>query len=637
VQSIFSDPLRPQVELIEESQPEKWTEIEIDEEWPWNTKKIAIRLNGFGSLFYFSKIILAHTRLSPNLHGYMCRQLEREELRLVMEIPRSHFKSTCATISGSMWWALPFLEEDEQAMLELGYGAEWIRWMKYVHNAHTRTLICSEIGKNVKDLGDQIDQQYQKNSVFRLVYPEIIPKSFSKGWNESTKTHVRCGDSEGYHGEGTYDLIGAGSALQSRHYKRIIEDDLVGEDAIKSDVVMNATYEWHQKMPGMFEAIPDQPDKLGDQLVIGNRWSKKDVNQLIRDNNTLNAWDFITHDAEGGCCDLHPVHGQPIFPEEYSMKKLAFIKVEEGAYNYSCQYRNNPVDPEAVRFNSKWLRHFSESVWEDREDEKVSPLTVANYAQLPRDIRRMSLGQLDDYLDGQDAHAQTPMRMKKAIRHEVEDGETIEDVRVADLDRVAIIDPNHSGDNGRSRNAIVVLGFYNRPKEPRRIYLLDCWAEDSLHERWIDAAVGSRRDHRGLCLKWKVHYLYGEFDAGGQKGWQFYFKDKVSELYRNGDHSFGVRTLKTDRSANGMHNRIIGMESIYENGWLWVSRRGHGVNLFLEEYTEYPNGKFTDLLSTIGYAPQTWSAGSRAGARSFVDEENRKRKAVSVNIGQAGY
>ena len=636
MQSIFPDPLRPQVEQIEESQPQKWQEIQINPEWNWSTQKTAFRLNGFGSLYYFARYVLNLNRLTPHLHGYMAQELEQESLHLVMEIPRGHFKTSIATIAGSMWWALPFLEEDEKAMIELGYGAEWIRWMKYVHNAHTRTLLCSEIGKNIKDLGEQIDGQYQKNDVFRLVYSEIIPKAFNDNWNKETKTHVRCGEMDaGFHGEGTYDLIGAGSAMQMRHYIRIIEDDLFGEEAKKSETVAADLYSWHQKIPGLFEAIPGQPDKLGDQLVIGNRWSKKDLNQRIRDDNTLDFWRFITHDAEGGCCELHPTHGKPIFPEEFSMKKLANIKVIEGPYNYSCHYRNNPTDEDAVRFSRKWLRHFSESIWEEKEDERVSPLTIANYQQLPSTMKRMTHGELDDYLER--GTPQQPLRLRKALRHEVEEGETIEDVRVAELDRVAIIDPNHSGENGRSRNAIVVLGFYNRPKERRRIYLLDCWAEDSLHEKWINAAVGTSKDARGLCLKWKVHHLYGEFDAGGQKGWQFLFKEKVAQLYQSGDHCFSVRSLKTDRSANGMHNRIVGMEAIYEEGFFWVPRRGHGVDLFLEEYSEYPNGKFTDTLSTLGYAPQTWSAGSRAGARDFVDSENRKRKATVVNIGQAGY
>ena len=39
-----------------------------------------------------------------------------------------------------------------------------------------------------------------------------------------------------------------------------------------------------------------------------------------------------------------------------------------------------------------------------------------------------------------------------------------------------ILDPNHSGEGGRSRHAIVVLGMYNAPKKPIRLYLLAVWA-----------------------------------------------------------------------------------------------------------------------------------------------------------------
>jgi len=37
------------------------------------------------------------------------------------------------------------------------------------------------------------------------------------------------------HGEGTYDFLGVGGALQSRHYNGIlIQDDLIGRKAIES-------------------------------------------------------------------------------------------------------------------------------------------------------------------------------------------------------------------------------------------------------------------------------------------------------------------------------------------------------------------------------------------------------------------
>ena len=108
-------------------QPQRWKTIAIEPDWKPETKKAALRLNGLGSLFYFNKTILNHNRLSPGLHGYMCSELESASLRLAMEIPRDHFKTTVASVGAPMWWALPFNDQDEELMRRLGYGDEWMR------------------------------------------------------------------------------------------------------------------------------------------------------------------------------------------------------------------------------------------------------------------------------------------------------------------------------------------------------------------------------------------------------------------------------------------------------------------------------------------------------------------------------
>jgi len=47
------------------------------------------------------------------------------------------------------------------------------------------------------------------------------------------RTKTNAGD-----GEGTFDFIGVGGALQSTHYDLAIQDDLVGREASKSETIM---------------------------------------------------------------------------------------------------------------------------------------------------------------------------------------------------------------------------------------------------------------------------------------------------------------------------------------------------------------------------------------------------------------
>lgn len=612
--------LEPVRDTIQETQPHRWQEITIFDDLSASAKKAALRLNALGSLFYFSKVVLGHSRLSPRLHGYMCRELERDTLRLVMEIPRDHFKTTVASVSAPMWWALPFLGEDEDLMLSLGYGEEWIRWMRRAHYSSARTLIASEVIGNARKIGAKIDGHYKSNSVFRFLFPSILPKDTAR-WNQDSMCHNRLDGV--YHGEGTYDFIGVKGALQSRHYDRVVEDDLVGEKAINSDLVMESTIEWHRKLPGAFDSDPRRPGALGDQLVIGNRWSHRDLNSWIRANET--GYEFHTHAADGGCCDTHPA-GEPIFPEEFTVGKLESIRQTEGAYNFSSQFRNNPIAPEAIRFKESWLRHYSLDVWK----EPKASAQIVNWGQLSTAMREQVSGSPEDAAEAQGA---IPQRLRVAITHDVQAGEIIEDIRAGDLDRIAFMDPNHSEERGRSRNAILIIGVYNRPPATRRIYLLETWAKASSHEEWLNAALSTKPGSRGLAVKWRCHYLYIESEVAGQSGWKFAIRERMKSMGL--DASFTVRPLKTERSANAKDNRIISMESIYEAGLFWIPRIG--CLDWKTEYGEYPNGATKDLLDLTGYISQALGSGSRASARDFLREEMKRSKLVLASVGRAGY
>lgn len=600
---------------------QSWRELPLDGLTP-SAKKSAIRLNALGSLFYFSTVCLGYTRLTRELHGhFLCKELERDRIRLVMEFPRDHFKTTCATISASMWWALPFTETDEKLMRSLGYGDEWIRWMKRAHNTCTRTLISSETGPNVKKMGDKIEQHYLSNATFQWLFPEIQPTGKER-WNQDSLIHRRLNDGT-YQSEGTYDFISAQAALQSNHYERIIEDDLVGEDAVKSDSVMQGTINWHQKLPGAFDSVPGDPDALGDQIVIGNRWSHRDLNSWIRENER-ETYKILTHSAEGGCCDLHAPH-TPIFPQEFSMNKLAMIRRTQGDYIYSCHFLNDPVAPEAVRFKSDWLRVYDRSAW---EEGKISPRNTANYSQLSTDMRGMYMEDLDNTIGAE------PRRLKMAMHHEVRDGEIVDDIPARDLDRVLLLDPNHSGEFGRTRNAILVLGIHWMQGKPRRIYFLDAWAKASSHEEWIDAAIGENTSQLGLAFKWKVHRIYVE-EVAGQAGWKFYFKERMR--HRGITRQVTVLPLKIERSENAKTNRIVNMEAVYSNGLFWMPRSGPGRDLFMDEYTRYPNGATLDLLDLAGYSPQCYGSGSLAGARDATQRSANEWLKTAQSLGQAGY
>jgi hypothetical protein len=299
----------------------------------------ALRINCLGSLFYFTRNALRRKRLTANLHLPLCLAFEQEHIKDVIEMPRDHFKSTCASEGLAMWRALPFTQRDEDDFRALHYPPEWIRWMRKAHDPNSRNLLVSGNITNAAKLGKKIRWHFESNSIYRALFPETLPTT-SETWTDySLHVHRPAGGSGGAHGEGTFDFLGVGSAVQSRHYNGIvIEDDLIGIKEAESQALMDKAIDYHQLLVGIFEA--EDPNHELDELVIGNRWGYADLNSHLREHEP--EFRFESHSALGGCCPLHP-QDVPIFPEEFSFEKLLKRKQRLGNYKFSCFVAGTPV------------------------------------------------------------------------------------------------------------------------------------------------------------------------------------------------------------------------------------------------------------------------------------------------------
>jgi hypothetical protein len=541
------------------------------------TKLFAHRLNCLGSLYYFIKVGLRRHRLQDTLHKLMADSVEKEHLKEVHEWPRDHFKTTIYSEGAPMWWALPFTSKDEAYMRALGYDDEWIRWMRSVHDQDTRTLIVSSNIDNAIKIGRRVGHHYENNDFFRELFPEIIPDS-SCVWSDKCRTQKRTKASPD--GEGTFDFLGVGAALQSRHYKRVIQDDLVGRDAIDSPVVMADIISYHQLLVGAWDSDPTLVNSENDEIVVGNRWSMKDLNAWIVENETW--FHTATHSALGGCCALHPA-GVPLFSAEYTKEKLEKIAVRLGLYYFSCQYLNNPIAPGSSTFDASWLSYYA--------------------------ARTVSL---------------TDRRM--ILEHEVVEGVTIKDVMPANLRIIMIVDPNHAENKGRCRHAVSVLGYYKQKldgKTDERMYLLDSWAESCTYEKLVAKIYE-------LAAYWRLTEFWLETVAA-QKILKFYLE------YRNRieGHVLKVNELKIDYSPNAKVRRIEGLNPWFAEHRFFTQRR---FKDFAMEYKSFPYGKTLDILDTVAYAPQVFdSVGVTPKQEIKVWLEQNKQNNPILNVGVAGY
>lgn len=504
-----------------------------------------LRLNCLGSLFYFVRNALRRKRLTANLHLALCKTLERDHIKDVIEMPRDHFKSTCASEGLAMWRALPFTQQDEDDFRALGYPDEFIRWMKRSHNPDSRNLLVSGNITNAAKLGKKIRWHFESNSIYRALFPETLPTT-SETWTDYS-LHVKrpSGGSGGAHGEGTFDFLGVGSAVQSRHYNGIvIEDDLIGIKEAESQVLMDKAIDYHQLLVGIFEA--EDPNHELDELVIGNRWGYADLNSHLREHEP--EFRFESHSALGGCCSQHP-QDTPIFPEEFSFEKLLKRKQRLGNYKFSCQFLNNPSAPEDADFRLEWLNYFT-MVWSEKGRFKL---------QFP-----------------------------------VKNGIVRPDVRQSNLNIAMVVDPNHSGNQGRGRckHAIIVDGVDQEDNH----YLLESWAEaasfDTFYNKIFEIAQKFQLTRVGVetvaAQKYVAHHIE---HLSGVKSYSL----RIDQLKGEVDLGDGeVSTRKEFRIRNVL-------APIAEQGRLFVQDRQIG---FINEYQTFPKGRFVDQLDAFAYAPQ---------------------------------
>lgn len=474
-----------------------------------------------------------------------------------------------------MWRALPFSAKDEDCFRKLGYDDEFVAFMKRMHRRDSRNLLVCENITNAAKLGSRISRHYESGAIFRLLFPEIMPDS-SCGWSAYSLQHKRSQQADP-HGEGTFDFLGVGGALQSRHYDGIlVQDDLVGRKAVESISIMEKTIDYHTLLAGAFEN-PESDLHENDEFVVGNRWSYSDLNSYIKESETW--FTFESHSALGGCCPEH-ASDTPIFPEEFSFAKLERLRERLGNYRFSCQFLNNPASPENADFKEEWLNYYTL----EEPNEKN--------------------------------------RWKWTIVHEAKDGIVRKNLDIfTQLSLGMAVDPNHSGNSGlgRCRHAIVDAGMSANGD----LYLLDYYAEASGYDEFY-AKIYEHADDWNLTK-------FGLETIAAQK----YIGHHIKQMNHLSGRSLKILELKGEvegpdgeltRKKEFRIRNILG--PIAESGHLFVQRR---FLKFLEEYTTFPKGKFVDILDAFAYVPQIIRTPQKYEQRQRMLSANQ-RGAREVNM-----
>lgn len=306
-------------------------------------ESLALKLQN--DLYSFSKFVLGYHDMTVRAHGPMCTFLDHNpSLIKACGMPRNTFKSSIGTIARTM--------------------------QRVVKNPDDTHLIANESATNAQRFLGTIKQHAESNAVFRALWSSVIPKDTrSTVWNNESLRFNR----DGVRPEPTVDAIGMTGTYTSRHYDHVNFDDIISEEASKSEKVMRDVTDRARKVRTLFR----HPDR-SSLTIMFTRWLYGDTYEILFGLFKGNIAKMIRGAIEDD---------GPIFPEFLSLETLAQIREELGEYAFSCMYMNSPRNEEVQDFNVQDLRWWK---WYDSAQRWVSLLRPDG-----AEFRRYHIAQLD--------------------------------------------------------------------------------------------------------------------------------------------------------------------------------------------------------------------------------------------------
>ncbi len=279
------------------------------------------------SLFFLAYAVLGFSDFTKHIHRPVCRELENfvENTRLLIVFPRDWFKSTMGSVAYPIWRA--------------------------IKNPNIRILVVQNSFSNACKKLNAIKQLFENNAMFRMLFPDLLPTSKSV-WKSECLTVNRTQA----HPEGTFEAAGTGTAVTSRHYDLIIEDDTVSpEKDAMTDIMQQPTKMDIEKAIGWHRvAYPLllHPSK-SQRVVIGTRWAVHDLIGWILDNNK--DFKLLSRRAreENDKGEIVAIW------DRFDEKVLHELERVNGPYMFASLYLNDPQALLNQVFSMEWIHYYS--------------------------------------------------------------------------------------------------------------------------------------------------------------------------------------------------------------------------------------------------------------------------------------
>lgn len=326
-----------------------------------------------GDLYVFAKSVCGYVDMTERAHGPMCVFLDSHPIKPDGEpyrikacgMPRATFKSSVGTIARNL--------------------------QQLCQNRNRTKAIFNEAATNSQGFLRVIRTIAENNQTFRTFWSDLIPRDTKKvRWNDSQLDFNR----EIVRPEPSISAHGITGTLTSQHWDDLDFDDIISEEASKSEKVMNDATDRARK----YRSLMVDPEK-STLTIKFTRWGFADTYAVLFRDIGADLALLLRGAIE---------NDEPIFPERLGWKTLAKIRNEVKEYAFSCLYMNNPRNVEVQDFNVDDLR-FCEL--RETSDGQV----VILFDSDGREFRRYNLSQLEIYGTVDLAPAETNSSDRNAV------------------------------------------------------------------------------------------------------------------------------------------------------------------------------------------------------------------------------
>lgn len=215
-----------------------------------------------------------------------------------------------------------------------------------IRDKNIRCLICANTNPNASKKIEDIRGLYEKNELFRALFPELQPDRDDRWTNVAASVSRTAA-----YPEATYESAGLKTKIISRHYNLIIEDDTMAPDdsdmhmeggellIIPSLEDINRAIGWHKLA---YPLLVPKGQRV--RIVVTTRWAEEDLADHVQKKEHYKVFDVPAEKD-----------GKITFTNFYSREQLDQLHEDFGTYIYSLLYLNKPVMAKDKKFKEEWF------------------------------------------------------------------------------------------------------------------------------------------------------------------------------------------------------------------------------------------------------------------------------------------